>query len=81
MIPAAFPAQYLLDALVLEHEQRFTRHVMEFFGGTLTAIVQAFYDLGHNGLVLDLSRWQASPISVARSATSLWKNGVFLPNL
>ena len=66
MIPAAFPAQYLLDALVLEHEQRLTRHEMEFFGGNLTAIVQALYDLGHNGLVLDLSRWQASPISVGR---------------
>lgn len=66
MIPAAFPAQYLLDALVLEHEQRLTRHEMEFFGGNLTALVQALYDLGHNGLVLDLSRWQASPISVGR---------------
>lgn len=69
IIPAAFPAQYLLDALVLEHEQRLTRHEMEFFGGNLTALVQALYGLGHDGLVLDLSRWQASPISVARFLT------------
>lgn len=69
MIPAAFPAQYLLDAIIVEHEQSLTRHEMEFFGGNLTALVQALYGLGHNGLVLDLSRWEASPISVGRFIT------------